>query len=123
MKKIITILGLALSAIVLSNTVSAEKKVISNTIKQYYIQSENNPSTKFEADVKWYFIINDDDSTATLTYPHGTDDITEEFNPNNVYTFEKLGNFPGWEGTWNQNTLVSGMSACTAAGIDLPLGL
>ena len=103
MKKIITILGLALSAIVLSNTVSAEKKVISNTIKQYYIQSENNPSTKFEADVKWYFIINDDDSTATLTYPHGTDDITEEFNPNNVYTFEKLGNFPGWEGTWNQN--------------------
>ncbi|MDE6652539.1 MAG: leucine-rich repeat protein [Paramuribaculum sp.] len=102
MKKLIAIFGLALSAIVLSNTLFAEKRVISKTIDQYHTAASNN-ITKDTARVKWYFIIDTDSLTATLTYPHDTEDITEEFNPDSVYTLTKLDNFPGWEGTWNQN--------------------
>ena len=101
MKKIITILGLALSAIVLSNTLFAEKRVISNTIDQYHTTASND-FTKDTASVKWYFIIDTDSLTATLTFPHKFDDINEPFNPDSVYSLTKLGNFPGWEGTWNQ---------------------
>ncbi|MDE5822866.1 MAG: leucine-rich repeat protein [Paramuribaculum sp.] len=101
MKKIITILGLALSAIVLSNTLFAEKRVISKTIDQYHTAASNNIK-KDTARVKWYFIIDTDSLTATLTFPHEFNDINEPFNPDSVYSLTKLGNFPGWEGTWNQ---------------------
>ena len=113
MKKIITILGLALSAIVLSNTAFAEKRVISKLIEHPHASAYNNPKVESDS-ICWWFIIDEKSDSAILTFPRKNDTITDSFDPKFVYHTKDLKYcedrkdsilkiFPGWEGIWNQN--------------------
>ncbi|MBD5240469.1 MAG: leucine-rich repeat protein [Barnesiella sp.] len=98
MKKIITILGLALSAIVLSNTAFANNLIVDTvSVPQCHIEAYNTTDTLTTKTI-WYFIFDLDNQTATLTYPR-TDfnNIDEPFSTG--YNF----GFVGLEGIWNQN--------------------
>ena len=98
MKKIITILGLALSAIVLSNTVFANNLIVDAVSKpQCHIEAYNTTDTLTTKTI-WYFIFDLDNHTATITYPR-TDfnNIDEPFSTG--YNF----GFVGLVGIWNQN--------------------
>ena len=98
MKKIITILGLALSAIVLSNTVFANNLIVDTvSVPQRHITAYNTTANKV-TNTFWYFIFDLDNHTATITYPR-TDfnNINEPFSKS--YDF----GFVGLEGIWNQN--------------------
>ncbi|MDE5836186.1 MAG: leucine-rich repeat protein [Paramuribaculum sp.] len=98
MKKIITILGLALSAIVLSNTAFANNLIVDTvSVPQCHIKAYNTTDTLTTKTI-WYFIFDLDNQTATLTYPR-TDfnNIDEPFSTG--YNF----GFVGLEGIWNQN--------------------
>ncbi|MDE6048086.1 MAG: leucine-rich repeat protein [Paramuribaculum sp.] len=98
MKKFLAILGLALSAIVLSNNVFANNLIVDTvSVPQRHIKAYNTTDT-LTTNTIWYFIFDLDNHTATLTYPR-TDfnNINEPFSTS--YDF----GFVGLEGIWNQN--------------------
>ncbi|MDE7452084.1 MAG: leucine-rich repeat domain-containing protein, partial [Paramuribaculum sp.] len=111
MKKFLAFLGLAFSAIVLSNTAFAEKRVISKFIEQSHAKATNNPQVETDS-VCWWFIIDEKSDSAILTFPRRNNKITDSFDTTFVYHIDKrtpdgipdsLKIFPGWEGIWNQN--------------------
>ena len=106
MKKIITILGLALSAIVLSNTAFANNLIVDTvSVPQRHIRAYN--TTQYAPDslssFVWYFIMDDSDSTAILTYPGKFHNISDPNESGFAYDTVALNRFFGWEGIWNQN--------------------
>ncbi|MDE5822712.1 MAG: leucine-rich repeat protein [Paramuribaculum sp.] len=106
MKKIITILGLALSAIVLSNTAFANNLIVDTvSVPQRHIRAYN--TTQYAPDslssFVWYFIMDDSDSTAILTFPGKFHNISDPNESGFAYDSVALNRFFGWEGIWNQN--------------------
>ena len=98
MKKFLAILGLALSAIVLSNTAFANNLIVDTvSVPQCHIKAYNTTDTLTTKTI-WYFIFDLDNHTATLTYPRTNfNNIDEPFSTG--YNF----GFVGLEGIWNQN--------------------
>lgn len=74
-------------------------EVVKVPISQTHISAYNSTSAK-RTTTNWWFIINPDDRTATITYPHSVEgsSLDEQFDSTNVYKFS----FPGWQGLYNQ---------------------
>ena len=94
-------LKMLIAAIVICclNFESKALEVVKVPLSQSHIKAYNN-ITRVTTVTDWWFVINPETQTATVTYPRTAEGETmqEPFDATNVYKFS----FPGWQGLYNQ---------------------